>query len=176
DPLYVSQHTYEYPVIPEIHRQATTERYSLDNVYTSDPRSGTVREFSPFYSLRHSYGEQAERSFWYANRRGSQRADDEGTEIFMSLVDANFSPHVPAVEVLNVKATCTNRDLPARLPFGGKDSDFEVEGTALISRVRCLTKPTETIRPPRRRGLQWRLISHLNLNFLSLVNAEGGNP
>src|SRR5690606_22144367 len=110
------------------------------------------------------------------NRRGSQRADDEGTEIFMSLVDANFSPHVPAVEVLNVKATCTNRDLPARLPFGGKDSDFEVEGTALISRVRCLTKPTETIRPPRRRGLQWRLISHLNLNFLSLVNGEGGSP
>src|SRR5690606_7174359 len=85
DPLYVSQHTYEYHIIPDIHRQATTEIYSIDNVYTSDPRSGTVREFSPFYSLRHSYGEQAERSFWYANRRGSQRPDDEGTEIFMSL-------------------------------------------------------------------------------------------
>ena len=176
DPVYVSQQSYEYHIIPDIHRQTTTEIYSVDGVFTSDPRSGVVREFSPFYSLRHSYGEQMERSFWYANRRGSQRADDEGTEIHMSLVDANFSPFVPAVEVLNIKATCTNRDLPARLPFGGKDSDFEVEGTALISRVRCLTKPTETIRPPRRRGLQWRLISHLNLNFLSLVNAEGGNP
>jgi type VI secretion system protein ImpG len=96
--------------------------------------------------------------------------------MFMSLVDVNFNPRVPAVEVLNVKTTCTNRDLPSRLPFGGKENDFEVEGTALLSRVRCLTKPTETIRPPRRRSAQWRLISHLNLNYLSLVNGENGAP
>ncbi|MCV4639355.1 type VI secretion system baseplate subunit TssF, partial [Escherichia coli] len=59
---------------------------------------------------------------------------------------------------------------------GGKEGDFEVEGTALLSRVRCLTKPTDTIRPPRRRSAQWRLISHLNLNYLSLVNSENGSP
>lgn len=94
----------------------------------------------------------------------------------MSLVDMNFDPLVPAVEVLNVRTTCTNRDLPAKLPFGGKEGDFEVEGTALLSRVRCLTKPTETIRPPQRRSAQWRLISHLNLNYLSLVNSENGTP
>jgi type VI secretion system protein ImpG len=32
--------------------------------------------------------------------------------------------------------------------------------------------PTKTIRPPLRRGLQWRLISHLTLNYLSIV--QGG--
>jgi type VI secretion system protein ImpG len=117
-----------------------------------------------------------EKSFWYAVRRPSQRPDDEGTEIFMSLVDMNFDPRVPAVEILNVRATCTNRDLPARLPFGGKEGDFEIEGAALVSRARCITKPTETIRPPQRRSAQWRLISHLNLNYLSLVNSETGTP
>jgi len=94
----------------------------------------------------------------------------------MSLVDMNFNPRVPAVEVLNVKTTCTNRDLPGRLPFGGREGDFEVEGTALLSRVRCLTKPTETVRPPQRRFAQWRLISHLNLNYLSLVSNDNGVP
>lgn len=176
DPLYVSQQKYEYHVIPDIHRQSTTEIYSVDGVFTSDPRTNITREFSPFYSLKHAYGEQMERAFWYASRRQSQRADDEGTEIYMSLVDSEFNPFAPAVEVLNVRTTCTNRDLPARLPFGGKDGDFEVEGTALVSRVRCLTKPTETIRPPQRRALQWRLISHLNLNYLSIVNSENGTP
>jgi len=117
-----------------------------------------------------------EKSFWYAVRRPSQRTDDAGTEVFLSLVDLNFDPLIPAVEVLNVKTTCTNRDLPAKLPFGGKEGDFEVEGTALLSRVRCLTKPTETIRPPQRRSAQWRLISHLNLNYLSIVNSENGTP
>ncbi|MBP6003954.1 MAG: type VI secretion system baseplate subunit TssF [Pyrinomonadaceae bacterium] len=176
DPIYLSQQRYEYQIIPDVHRQATTEVYSVNDVITTDPRSNRSREFAPFYSMRHAYGDQVEKTFWYAVRRPSQRTDDEGTEIFMSLVDMNFDPLVPAVEVLNVRTTCTNRDLPAKLPFGGKEGDFEVEGTALLSRVRCLTKPTETIRPPQRRSAQWRLISHLNLNYLSLVNSENGTP
>lgn len=175
DPIYISQQKYEYHIIPDIHRQSNTEIYSIDGVFASDPRTNTTREFSPFYSLRHAYGEQMEKSFWYAVRRQSQRADDNGTEIFMSLVDSKFDPLAPAVEILNVRATCTNRDLPAKLPFGGRESDFEIEGTALVSRVRCLTKPTETLRPPQRRSVQWRLISHMNLNHLSLVNAEDGS-
>ena len=176
DPVYLSQQRYEYQIIPDVHRQLSTEIYSVDEVIASDPKTGTTRYFAPFYSLRHAYGEQTEKAFWYTNRRQSQRPDDEGTEIFMSLVDMNFNPRVPAVEVLNVKTTCTNRDLPGKLPFGGRDGDLEVEGTALLSRVRCLTKPTETIRPPQRKFAQWRLISHLNLNYLSLVSSDNGVP
>lgn len=176
DPIYLSQQKYEYQVIPDVHRQSTTEIYSIDGVISSDPRTNTTREFAPFYSLKHAYGEQMEKAFWYAVRRDSQRPNDEGTEMYMSLVDMNFNPRVPSVDVLNVRTMCTNRDLPARLPFGGKEGDFEVEGTALLSRVRCLTKPTETIRPPQRRAAQWRLISHLNLNYLSLVSNDKAVP
>jgi len=176
DPIYLSQQKYEYQIIPDVHRQSTTEIYSIDEVSTNDPRTNTTREFYPFYSLRHSYGEDGEKSFWYAARRSSQRPNDEGTEIFLSLVDMSFDPLVPAVEVLNVKTTCTNRDLPGRLPFGGKEGDFDVEGGSLLSKGRCLVKPTETVRPPQRRSVQWRLISHLNLNYLSLVNDEDNKP
>ncbi|HSK74083.1 MAG TPA: type VI secretion system baseplate subunit TssF [Pyrinomonadaceae bacterium] len=176
DPIYLSQQKYEYHIIPDVHHQTTTEVYSIDEVVTTDPRTNTSREFSPFYSLKHAYGEQMEKAFWYASRRGSQRPDDEGSEVYLTMVDMNFNPRVPSAEVINVKTTCTNRDLPAKLPFGGKTDDFEIEGTALLSRVRCLTKPTETIRTPQRRAVQWRLISHLNLNYLSLVENEKGTP
>jgi len=176
DPIYVSQQKYEYQVLPDVHRQTTTEIYSIDQVYSTDSRTNVTREFSPFYSLKHTYGEEVQKTFWYAARRQSQRPDDQGTEMYMSLVDGGFNPMAPAVDLLNVRATCTNRDLPGRLPFGGKEGDFEVEGSALLSRVRCLTKPTETIRPPQRRSAQWRLISHLNLNYLSLLDSEDGSP
>ena len=177
DPIYLSQKKYEYQILPDVHRQTTTEIYSVDEVFTSDPRTGKVRDFQPFYSLKHAYGEQHEKAFWYAGRRQSQREADAGTEIYLSFVDAMFDGRTPATEVLSVKATCTNRDLPARLPFGGSQgNDFEIEGTALLSKVRCLTKPTPTVRPPLRRGAQWRLISHLNLNHLSLVNDENNSP
>jgi type VI secretion system protein ImpG len=176
DPIFLSQQKYEYHLIPDVHRQSTTEVYSIDDVLTSDPKTNVIREFSPFYSLRHAYGEQMEKVFWYSTRRASERLDDVGTEIFLTMVDMNFNPRVPAEEVITVKTTCTNRDLPARLPFGGKDNDFEVEGTALVSRVKCLTKPTETLRPPQRRAVQWRLISHLTLNHLSLLENNKGVP
>ncbi len=176
DPIYLSNQKYEYHVVPDVHRQRTTEIYSVNDVVTTDPRTNTTREFSPFYSLRHAYGEQMEKTFWYATRRASQRQNDEGTEIYLSLVDMDFNPSVPSVEVISIRTTCTNRDLPAKLPFGGRTGDFEIEEAALLSRVHCLTKPTETIRPPQRKALQWRLISHLNLNYLSIVNGENGTP
>ncbi len=68
DPIYLSQQKYEYQVIPDVHRQYATEIYSVDGVITTDPRTNQSREFSPFYSIRHSYGEQAEKSYWYAVR------------------------------------------------------------------------------------------------------------
>jgi type VI secretion system protein ImpG len=40
-----------------------------------------------------------------------------------------------------------------------------------------LTKPTPTLRPPLKRSTQWRLISQLSLNHLSLVSAaKDGTP
>jgi type VI secretion system protein ImpG len=92
--------------------------------------------------------------------------------VYLSLVDLDFRPARPAAETLTIHVTCSNRDLPAKLPFGGGRSDFELEGAVPLSRIRCLTKPTATVRPPTQRGAQWRLISHLALNYLSVC--EGG--
>jgi type VI secretion system protein ImpG len=177
EPIQLTQQQHEYHVIPDIHRQNATEIYSIDAVTTVDPYLQQSREFQPFYSYRHAYEREQQGSFWYGGRRRSQRLDDEGTEVHLALVDLNFSPKVPAVETITCHVTCTNRDLPARLPFGGREGDFEVENAGPLARVKCLRKPTETLRPPLRRGAHWRLISHLSLNHLSLVEGQrGGDP
>ena len=177
EPIQLTQQQNEYHVIPDIHRQTATEVYSLDAVTTVDPYLQESREFQPFYSFRHAYDREQQSAFWYGTRRPSQRQDDEGTEVYLSLVDLNFSASVPAVETITCHVTCTNRDLPARLPFGGREGDFEVENAGPLARVRCLRKPTETLRPPMRRGAHWRLISHLSLNHLSIVEGQkNGEP
>lgn len=172
EPIQLNQKQNEYHVIPDVHRQMATEVYSIDSVITADPYLKTTRHFQPFYSFRHAYDDEYDRTFWYANRRASQRPDDPGTEVYVSLVDLAFNPHIPAAETVTLHTTCTNRDLPSHLPFGGREGDFEVETGAPLSRVRCLRKPTDTARPPLRRGQQWRLISHLALNHLSIVGGE----
>jgi len=56
------------------------------------------------------------------------------------------------------------------LPYGGDRPRLQfTEGAGPISRIRCLTPPTPTYRPDLGRGQLWRLISHLSLNHLSIV-------
>ena len=83
-------------------------------------------------------------------RRGAPRAtrDDEGTEVFLSLVDLSSRPVRPNVEALTVRTICTNRDLPSRLPFGNEAGDFELEGAVPVKRIVALIKPTDALRPP----------------------------
>lgn len=176
EPVQLSEQLYEYHLIPDIHRQMATEIYSIDEVTSTDPYLHQAVHYQPFYSFRHSYSLEEERSFWYATRRPSERKDDPGTEIFISLVDLDFNPRLPAVETLTASVTCTNRDLPGKLPFGGREGDFEVEGSAPLARVICLKKPTNTLRPPMRRGAQWNLISHLGLNHISIVESGDQRP
>ena len=172
EPLRLNHAETEYRVIPDVRRQNATEVYSIDSVVSTSPGSEEIIEFQPFYSFKHAAERERQHAFWYATRRASPRKGDNGTEVYLALVDLDFRPTLPAVETLTIHATCTNRDLPGKLPFGGDRGEFELEGAAPLSRIRSLSKPTETIRPPLRRGAQWRLISHLSLNYLSLC--KGG--
>ncbi|HEX6730469.1 MAG TPA: type VI secretion system baseplate subunit TssF [Pyrinomonadaceae bacterium] len=176
EPIQVNHKQHQYHVMPDVRRQMAMEVYSINSVVSDDPQKATSRTFQPFYSLRHVYAGDEDRTFWYASRRPSVRAEDPGSEVYLTLVDLDFNPHAPADNVLTLHITCTNRDLPERLPFGGTDSDLEVEGAVPLSRIQCLTKPTATLRPALRRATQWRLISHLSLNHLSLVESENGSP
>jgi hypothetical protein len=51
-------------------------------------------------------------------------------------------------------------------------AEVELDGNAPVKRIVSLTEPTGSVRPPLARMAFWRLISHLSLNYLSLV--EGG--
>lgn len=172
EPIRVSHTETEYRVIPDVGRQQSFEVYSVDSVLSTSPHLPEAMTFAPFYSFKHAAEREQQQAFWYATRKPSPRKGDTGTEVYVSLVDLNFRPTLPALETLTVHVTCSNRDLPGKLPFGGDRADFELEGAAPITRIRCLKKPTETLRPPIRRGLQWRLLSHLSLNYLSI--SEGG--
>jgi len=93
----------------------------------------------------------------------------------VSLVDLSMRPMNPEANILSIRTTCTNRDLPSRLSFGNEDGDFELEGGILMKRIVALRKPTSPVRPPTGKSALWRLISHLSLNYLSLVE-EGKEP
>ena len=85
-------------------------------------------------------------------------------------MDIAGKPTLPDYDTLTPRCLCTNRDLPAKLGYGNERGDFKLEAVAAVHRVTALRKPTLPVRPPLESGLLWRLISHLSLNYLSLVD------
>ena len=169
EPIQLTQRKHEYPIVPDVRRPHATEIFSIDEVACIDTEAQQITTYEPFYSLRHSTRSGKQQCFWRARRRPSIRPNDEGTDMFLSLVDLSLSPIRPEANILSIRTTCTNRDLPARLPFGREDGDFELDGPSPLKRIVALRKPTPAIRPPSGKASLWRLISHLSLNHLSLV-------
>jgi type VI secretion system protein ImpG len=172
EPILLSHTSYDYQIVPDISRQDTTEIFSIDNVVSIDPDSHDPIVFEPFYSYRHKTMREKKQAFWHSTRRPSTRRNTEAIDVYLSLVDLSGKPVRPNVDTVTVRLTCTNGDLPSRLPFGNDRGDLELEGAAPVKRIMILKKPTGTIRPPTGGHALWRLISHLSLNYLSLV-ADG---
>jgi type VI secretion system protein ImpG len=172
EPILLTQRRFDYPIVPDIRRPNATEIFSVDEVVSVRPDTQEPVRFEPFYSFRHGLSGGRGQVFWMASRRASGRRDDDGTEMFLSLVDLEQRPVAPDVDSLTVRLTCTNRDLPSRLPFGMESGDFELESGAPVHSIMALRKPTPALRPPTGKSSLWRLVSHLSLNHLSLV-AEG---
>ncbi|MCE9562695.1 MAG: type VI secretion system baseplate subunit TssF [Planctomycetes bacterium] len=171
EPINLTHARTEYRVVPDVAAQLGTEVYSVDSVRSAMPGE-TETEFRPFFGLR--YGAGPGRAFWHATRRPAESADDKGTETYLELVDLDFRPSSPGDGVVVVRTTCTNRDLPLILRQAGGRVVFTVEVAGPISQIRCLAGPTAPFRPPPARGAYWRLVSHLNLNHLTLDGGDAG--
>jgi type VI secretion system protein ImpG len=94
--------------------------------------------------------------------------------VYLNLVDLDFDPRLPAAASLLVRTTCTNRDLARQLQRAGEQLYFELEAVAPLAGIRTVRTPTLPLRPSRRRGAYWRLISHLSLNHLSISDPLEG--
>ncbi len=171
DPIRLTRTSVEYPVCPDARSPDTYEVHSIARVASVTPGTGETISYQPFYGVQHAAGAKRTGTFWHAQRRPSLRKGDSGSEVFISLVDPDFTSLPAPADILHVDILCTNRALPARLPFGSSEGDFRLEGRPGIEKIVALRKPSEPIAAPMAGANRWRLISHLSLNYLSILDA-----
>jgi len=170
EPVLLDQRKYEYQVVPDVRRPTATEVFSVDSVTSIDPATRETVTYRPFYSYRHETFQHQLECFWTASSRPSVRINDDALDVYLTLVDRSMRPAFPDADTLTIRTTCSNRNLPSRLPFGDETGDFELETNAPIKRIVSLRRPTTPLRPNTDKAALWQLISHLSLNYLSLVN------
>jgi type VI secretion system protein ImpG len=173
EPIPLTGTSVEYQIMPDARRGPALEVYSVDRVQATSP-AGEQVEFAPIFGLRHAGAAREEARFWHAARRPGG-ADETSEEVFLSFVDLGGDPATPDQWVASVETTCSNRDLPAKLPFGGGHPYLRpVQSTPGVAGVLCLTAPTDALRLANRKESMWRLVSHLSLNHLSLTDSATG--
>ena len=182
DRINLSEREAEHHVVPDKMRPLDFEVFSVTGVEGYAADGSSPQPFMPFYTANDLSRNPEHRSYFTLQRRPRQlssqsrqrgpRSSYLGHEVFISLVDAEQAPIKHSLRQLGLDLLCTNRDLPLSMPVGKQHTDFTIVVSAPVAAVRCLIGPTNP-RPSRSDGeYAWRFISHLGLNYLSLVDSD----
>jgi type VI secretion system protein ImpG len=182
DSIHLSERQSEYHVVPDRTAPMDFEVYDVTQVVGSGTSATSDQDFLPFYSRNNLSTHSQERAYYTLNRvprvlstrqrETGTRASYVGSEVFLSLVDANEAPYRADLKQLALTTLCTNRDLPLLLSVGQGRTDFTLQAGAPVVAVRCLSGPTGPRHSRAEGDFAWRLISHLSLNYLSLVDSD----
>jgi type VI secretion system protein ImpG len=180
DRIHLSNQTNEYHIVPDRTRPLDYEIYQIRDVTGFGSTSDDQQTFLPFYQAS-SDASHAQRRAYYSVIRSPRvmstkqklqgpRSSYVGNEIFIAIVDSNEAPFNSELRQLGLETLCTNRDLPLQLPIGIGDTDFTIQTGAPVKSIRCLSGPTKPRPSNAYKDTAWKLINHLSLNYLSLLN------
>jgi type VI secretion system protein ImpG len=169
DPLRVEHDKTEYLLRPQGADRTHYEIFSVDKVMGW--QQGTVEkiEYLPFFSFQHSLGPANQTTEYYqVEIRPAVVA--RGTDTYISFVTGEQTGVTPPTQTIAIDITATNRDLAEKLRVG--ELNVATTDSPSFADFNNITRVTPMITPPLTGGLFWRLISHLSLNYLSLMNTR----
>ena len=179
DRVHVSPAETEYHLVPDRNRPMDFEIHSLKSVAGIGAGGETITQILPFYSVSHGPVRQAATAYYTLQRRprllsprqqqSGARSGYVGSECYIAIVDSAQRRLTGEIRQLDAQALCTNRDLPVQMATGQGRTDFTVEGGAPVESVRCIAGPSYPRQSPGFGATAWKLINHLSLNYLSLV-------
>ncbi len=181
DRINVTPTQRDFHIVVDRSKPMDFEIHSIESVTGFDEGSQNERDFLPFYEAyqdapedHHAYYslQREPRLLSTAQKRRGFRSSYIGSEIFISLVDTEEAPYSDSLKQLAVVAVCTNRDLPLHIPTGVGKTDFTADKTVPATSIRCIRGPTRPHSTMRDGDSAWSLISHLSLNYLSLMDSD----
>ena len=181
DRIHLDLRSTEHHVMPDRTRPQDFEVHSVSEVRGFGSGQANEQEFHPFYGISDSdingaffSVRRAPRALSEKQREQGARSSYVGSDTFLSLVDSREAPYRRDLRQLGVQTLCTNRDLPLHMPIGLSDGEFTLEASMPVKIVRIVSGPSKPRPSPVHASaeLGWRLVNHLSLNYLSMVDSD----
>jgi type VI secretion system protein ImpG len=182
DRININQKDWEFHVVPDRGRPMDYEVAHVLRVTGYGAKTQDEQTFRPFYALKDRDDGSGQAAFYSMRRMPRLQSQRQklrggrsaylGQEIYVSLVDSNEKPFSTDLKQLGLQVMCTNRDLPMHIPLGQKKGDFSLQKNAPVKLVKCIAGPTRPRSATRKGEEAWRVISHMALNYLSLLDED----
>lgn len=175
----LSDSQHEYHLVVDNIRPLDYEIYAVNKIHGSVDGQRDDKTFRPFwstwssdagnygayFSLRREQRVLSEHALRYGTRTGYT-----GSEVFVSLVDEQHAPWQDSLRYITAEVLCTSRDLPLMLQ---QDLGHFILPDSIPVKTLTLRKGPTPPRPALAEGFStWRLISQLQMNYLSLMDSE----
>jgi type VI secretion system protein ImpG len=176
EPVAYDQRHYEYLLIPNRKRDATTEVHAIVSVTVADPRSDRADIIPSVFADTGGEGDTDgirgnAPLAWTMRRAASLRPGIIGADVYLGFIDRR-DVRAPASEpVIYANLLCTNRQLAAQVTPGTR---FYGDGIAKSTDIRALYHPSAQRAPALDSSALWALVSLLRLNHRSLVDGSAG--
>jgi type VI secretion system protein ImpG len=181
DRIHVGDSAYEYHVVAERTKPLDFEVYAVTDVVGHGIGTDSEQRFQPLYAAYTSDRAHHESAYFTTRReprlvsqsekRRGSRSSYIGSEVFLSLVDPSSAPFAGDLRQLSVQTLCTNRDLVLSMQMGSGRTDLTLDVAAPVTSIRVVAGPSRPYAPLADGAIAWRAISHLSLNYLSLVQS-----
>jgi type VI secretion system protein ImpG len=182
DRIHVDSFDTEHHLVADRNRPMDFEIFSIEKLQAVGAGGESIARILPFYSTEHRTDPNAPAMYYTLQRRprmlstrqqqAGARSAYIGSECFLSLVDSAQRQISGEIRQIDAQIWCSNRDLPVQLALGQGRTDFLIEGATAVDSVRCIAGPSYPRASPAFGDTAWKLISHLSLNYLSLVDRE----
>jgi len=184
DRIHLNELAAEHQVIPDRTRPLDFEVYQVRGV-SGIGASAEEQEFHPFYAYDDRVGDSEHRAYYTVHRlprllssrqrRQGPRSSYVGSEVFLTLVDPDEAPVSPRPQATRGRdALHQPRPVP---PHADRTGEYRLHtGCRSSRRLRpCVAGPTRPRPSFAEAETAWRIISHLSLNYLSIVDNDAAH-
>ncbi|EEX7077740.1 type VI secretion system baseplate subunit TssF, partial [Escherichia coli O157] len=177
EPLRLSDGQDEYQVNADLYSRDEILIWDINKVILHRYENDLVRQIplKNLFGLEHSFIQQSLNIFWHSSyyRMPSERSNYEENVYIRLSDDGGVQAHIMNGDVLSIDVMCTNGNIPSSMNIGAPDGDFDCDIDIANLRITALNRPSRMLPAMALKGMNWRIISQLSLNFVLLSGTDG---
>ncbi|EDA3267905.1 type VI secretion system baseplate subunit TssF [Salmonella enterica subsp. enterica serovar Bovismorbificans] len=177
EPLRLSDGQDEYQVNADLYCRDEVLIWDINKVTLHRYENDLVRQIplKNLFGLEHSVIQQSCNIFWHSSyyRMSSESRNIEENVYIRLSDDGGTQSRIMTGDVLSIDVVCTNGDIPSSINNGDPDGDFDCDIDIANLRIIALNRPSRMLPAMALKGMNWRIISQLSLNFVLLSGTDG---